>query len=274
MARVKHIQVKNNDFQHIEVIKQNRYKRHRHGEFFIEGVRSINAALANGWEIEAFIYSASRKLSTWAEDIIKNYQAQFHYLLSENLMKEISDKQETSELLAIARMRKQNLADLAVKASFLAVIFDRPSSPGNLGTVIRSCESLQVDALIITGHSVDVYDGATIKASVGSFFSLPIFVLESIEQMNPLFNKLRAQNIDFQIVGTSAKAEELLEQADFTKATIFILGNEATGMSASYKALCHSCVKIPIYGTASSLNVGCAASIVLYEIDKQRRNLK
>ncbi|MCC6932094.1 MAG: hypothetical protein IT292_02420 [Deltaproteobacteria bacterium] len=65
----------------------------------------------------------------------------------------------------------------------------------------------------------------------------------------------------------------MIDEQDLTKATIFILGNEATGMSTAYKNLCNSGVKIPIYGTASSLNVGCTASIVLYPIDRQRRQL-
>ncbi|MCC6931776.1 MAG: hypothetical protein IT292_00770 [Deltaproteobacteria bacterium] len=60
MVKVKHIPVKNNDFQHIKVIKLNRYKRHRYGKFFIEGVRNINAAIANGWEI-GFSYTQKQK---------------------------------------------------------------------------------------------------------------------------------------------------------------------------------------------------------------------
>ena len=74
-----------------------------------------------------------------------------------------------------------------------------------------------------------------------------------------------------QIVGSSEKAEQEISAHDFTLPTILLVGNETWGLSASYQDLCDVTVTIPIYGSASSLNVACATSIILYEIDRQRR---
>lgn len=274
MAIEKEIHVKNNDFQHIEVLKQNRYKRHRYGKFFVEGVRNINAALSCGWSIDAWIYSEHKPLSDWAKDVLKRGKAALHYKMALPLMEALSDKEETSELLAVVKMKEQSLEKIPLKSDLLVAIFDRPSSPGNLGTVIRSCDALKVDALLVTGHAADLYDPATIKASVGAMFSLPVVLLESSEKVKPLLERLEGGAIPYQIVGTSAKADGWVDDHDFRKATLVVIGNETSGMSAAYKDLCHRTVSIPISGTATSLNVGCAASIVLYEIDRQRRKDK
>ena len=270
MKKAIKITVENSDYQHFEVLKRNRYKRYKFREFFIEGVNSIDLALQNNWQIESFLFSDFNSLSSWAKNILRNSKAEFHYELTSDLMRKISDKEDASELIAIGRIPEKSLDEIKIKQDLLIVIFDRPSNPGNLGTVIRSCNSFKVDALIITGHRVDLYDPITIRASVGSFFRLPIFVKESHKDLQLLFDRLNDENLDFQIIGTSAKTEEYINKVKYPKATILIIGNEKSGISNNYRQMCHQVVKIPIYGVASSLNVGCAASIVLYEINCQR----
>lgn len=271
MAKKIKVEKKDNYFQHIVVIKENRNKRHKHQKFFVEGVKNINKALEHDWEIEAFIYSFEKKLSDWAKNVLANTKADHHYQFTSELLKELSDKEETSELLAIVKYKKFALADIPLKNDLLVAIFDRPANPGNLGAIIRSCESFKVDALILTGHSVDTYDTATIKPSVGTFFCMPIVHLPSPEELKPLFKRYEDAKIDYQIVGTSAKNNIYPDQHSFKRATFLVIGNETTGMSNYYKDLCTHTVKIPMYGNASSFNVACATSIVLYEIDRQRR---
>ena len=81
---------------------------------------------------------------------------------------------------------------------------------------------------------------------------------------------LRDKYPDLQIIGTSANTETFIDQCDFKKPTVLLMGNETVGLSKGYKELCDQMVKIPIGGSASSLNVACAASIMLYEITRQR----
>ena len=144
--------------------------------------------------------------------------------------------------------------------------------PGNLGTIIRSCDALHVGGLIITGHAVDLYDPETISATTGSFFALPTVRLPSQKELQPWLTKLQQQFPRVQLIGSDEDAEMDIAQHDFTPPTLLIVGNETWGMSASYKALCNDMVKISMAGSASSLNVACATSILLYEIDRQRRN--
>ncbi len=268
--KVKKIYSENNDFQHIEVIKRNREKRNKYKEFFVEGVRPIEQVLQNNWEIVSLIYSSQRKLSNWAKTIISNSDPSIFYDLSAELMDKLSDKEESSELVAIVSMPEYDFSRIRVDSKLLLIVFDRPSSYGNLGTIIRSCDSFKTNGLIITGHGVDLYDPQTIRASMGSLFSMPVL---KVEQRN-LFewlSRTKSMYPDFQMIGTSAKADRYITDEDFTKPTALFLGNETEGLSRMYKTSADRLVAIPIYGSATSLNVACAASICLYEIDRQRR---
>jgi len=270
--RIVRIYSENNDFQLVETLRRKREKRQKLQEFFVEGVRPINQALKHGWTINAFFYARDRELSDWARNILQHSQARIHYELLPHLMEKLSNKEEASELIAIVVMPEDRLTRIPSKDDLLVVIFDRPASPGNLGTIIRSCDALHADGLVITGHAVDLYDPDTISSSTGSFFVLPIVRLPSHKELLPWIEHLKKEHRKVQIVGSDEKAEYSIEQHDFTGPTLLVVGNETWGMSASYRELCDVMVKIPIAGSASSLNVACATSIFLYEIDRQRRS--
>jgi tRNA G18 (ribose-2'-O)-methylase SpoU len=239
-------------------------------EFFVEGVRNINEAMNNNWQINGFLYSKQKKLSSWGKGILANSQAKFHYELHGDLMDKLSDKEDTSELIAIVSIPKDDISRIKVTEQILVVVFDRPSNRGNLGTIIRSCDSLGVQGLIITGHAVDLYDPETIRASMGSFFNLSTIRMSSPQEVQQWVLHLKESYADIQVVGTSAKGNKELFYADFLKPTVLLIGNETDGLSHKYKEMSDTTVKIPIGGSASSLNVACANSIILYEINRQR----
>ncbi len=260
----------NSAFQHIETLRRNREKRHRSREFFVEGVRPINQALAYQWPINAFVYAPERSMSDWGRNILKHSTARTHIELPPHLLEKLSLKSEPSELLALVAMPPDDLTRIPIRESALIILFDRPASPGNLGTLIRSADALRVDGMVITGHSVDLYDPETISATTGSFFALPVVRQPGLSALTPWLTTLHEQIGGIQIVGSSEDALVDIADHDFSKPTILVLGNETWGMSAAYQEVCDALVKIPMSGSASSLNVACAASIMLYEIDRQR----
>jgi len=268
--KIMKIYSENNAFQHAEVLKRNRVKRQKNGKFFVEGVRSINQLVNSAWKIDSFLFSSDKKLSKWAQNILETSRAKIHYDLKQELLQKLSDKEEASELIALVNMPKDDLSRIKKSDNLLVVVLDRPTSPGNLGTIIRSCNSLNVDGIIITGHATDLYGPHTIQGAVGSLFSIPIIRLESHKEVLEWVEKLKEDLQSLQIIGTSAKADKYIEKQDFTIPTILLIGNESLGLSNSYKSMCDELVKIPISGVVSSLNIGCATSIFLYEIQRQR----
>src|SRR5690348_16886207 len=99
--RLVNIYSENNDFQYIETLRRKREKRQKNGEFFIEGVRPINQALAHGWAINAFVYARERQLSDWARGILAASTAKTHFEVPPHLLEKLSGKSEASELLAL-----------------------------------------------------------------------------------------------------------------------------------------------------------------------------
>ena len=181
---------KNNIFQKFEVLKTNRNKRYRYHEFFVEGVRSLNEAVRNNWKIKSFVYDKNN-LSDWAKDMINKVNTDMNYCLTPELMKELSGKEDTSELMAVIEMREDELEQVTLSEKPFIVLFDRPSNRGNLGTMIRSCDALGVDMLIITGHAVDLYDTDVVVSAMGSFFKLPVIRISDNKALFEYIDKLK-----------------------------------------------------------------------------------
>lgn len=262
----------NATFQKIEVLKRNRIKRQKRKKFFVEGVRNINEAVKNRWKIDAFCYAKNRKLSRWAEGILNKNLVKNVYEVPLKLMQKLSEKENTSELVAVIEMPDDDFKriEFSSKKPPLIVVIDRPSNRGNLGTIIRSCDVMGVDGIIITGHCVDLYDPEVIVASMGSFFAIPIIRAESHKEVLRYSSTLKVIHKDLQIVGTSAKTEKSIYDSDFKKPTILLIGNETHGLSRAYKEMSDVLYKIPMTGSASSLNIACATSVLLYEAGRQR----
>lgn len=264
---------KNNDYQKFEVLKNNRNKRYKYNQFIVEGVRSLNEAVKNNWNIVSFIYD-SNHLSDWAKCMIETVKTEVNYTLTAKLLKELSGKEDTSELLAIIEMREDRLEDIALSPNPFIMLFDRPSNKGNLGTMIRSCDALGVDMLIITGHAVDLYEPDVIISAMGSFFNLPVIRITKNEDLYKFVESLRMKYPNFKIIGTTAHKEKPVYSEDLKNPVMLMMGNEKMGLSKAFKDYSDVLCTIPMAedSYASSFNVSCAASIIMYEIVRQRMN--
>lgn len=257
---------KNNaTFQIIETLKNNRNKRHKEQMFFVEGVQNIKDAISNDWEIHAFIYSNYKDLSDWAKSILN--LSEVNYELSSDLMEILSDKEDTSEILALIKMKKEKVT---YSEKPLILFIDRPSKKGNLGTLLRSSDALFVDELVFTGHSVDIYDPVVITSSMGSFFKVPFRYIETKDEFESYYNDLKEKYPDIKIVGSSLQSDKLIQEADFTCPLILLAGNEENGLSNYYVEKSDELIKINMRKNIDSLNVGTAITTILYEIDRQR----
>ena len=265
------ITVRNNIFQHIQVLKTNRKKRNQYREFVVEGVRNINEAVKNGWQIKSF-FCGEEKLSDWAQELLVTVETKENYRFSKELMRELSSKEDTSELMAIVAMRELVPEQMGLSSNPFLVLFDRPSNKGNLGTVIRSCDALGADALIITGHGVDLYDPEVVTASMGSFFSLPVLRLAETEALERVISDIKERYGAFRMYGSTAHQQKAIYELDLTVPLLLFIGNETKGLSYAYKELCDELCTIPMAesSTASSFNVSCAASVMMYEVVRQR----
>jgi TrmH family RNA methyltransferase len=267
LPAARRLRTENNVFQHLEVLKRNRTRRHQYEEFFVEGVRCIDRLIDNGWELESIWWYEDGELSDWARRTVARSRAKRYYQLTSALMEKLSDKEDTSEVLATARMRPDDLRRIPWREDLVLLILDRPGNPGNLGTVIRSADALGAHGVVVSGHSADLYDPRTIRASQGSIFAIPV-----VRASGPpaIADWLASSPIRPTVIGTDPERGTSIGAATLTAPVALIAGNERTGMSHAFRALCDELVTIPLPGSADSLNLSAAVSIVLYEMLRDR----
>lgn len=266
IMKIVHVGKNNSTFQQILALKNNRNKRAQLKMFFVEGIQNIKDAIANNWQIECFIYSATTKLSDWAKSII--HIANQNFILSPDLMRELSDKDDMSEILAIIKMKKTEEISYSNNPIFLLI--DRPSKKGNLGTIIRSCDALNVEHIFFSGHSVDIYNHAVITASMGSFFKMPITFISSNNEFLSIVKDLKLKFNNLKVVATSLQTDNRLQDYDFKNPVLLLIGNETDGLCKFYNEQADDFVKISMRQGIDSLNIACAATTCLYEINRQR----
>jgi tRNA G18 (ribose-2'-O)-methylase SpoU len=279
LLRVERITSRNARFQQWEALLGNRAKRHRAGEFLVQGVRPIGLALRYGWPVHALLFDLDRPLSRWAADTLRSTRAAQHGMAGE-LIAELGEKDSTPpELIAVVGMAPDSLDRLnerpdatASARAFLGLVFDRPTSPGNLGSIIRSADAFGAHGVIVSGHAADPYDPKAVRASTGSLFALPTVRVPGHAQVQAWIAGQRAAGNPIRVVGTDEHGEADVAEFDLTVPTLLAIGNETNGLSQGWREACDALVRIPIGGAASSLNAANAASVVLYEAARQRRS--
>ncbi len=265
------ISSRNARFQVWQSYLTNRTKRQRAGEFLVQGVRPITVAVDNGWPLRVLIHDADRPLSRWAKELLQEHPGVERVAMAPELLAELGEKGEDApEVVAVVELPPDDLDRIEVSSDFLGVVFDRPTGPGNIGSLIRSADAFGADGVIVTGHAADVYDPKSVRASTGSVFAIPAVRAPSHREVMEWVDVRRSHGMPIVVVGTDEHGSVDVFDFDFTRPTLLLVGNETHGLSTAWKEAADTLVRIPITGSASSLNAASAATAVLYEVSRQR----
>jgi len=252
-------------FQVLGSLLTSRTQRHRRGLFVVQGVQAIKQALFASWPLQAVIHDDRSRLSQWAAQVLDQVEVEIVYELAPELMAELSDKEESSELLLVARTPERDYADLrrSTSPSQPSVIccLDRIQSPGNLGSIIRSADALGVGGLVLLGHSADPYDPRSVRASTGSVFSVPVVLAGGVAEAKA---GLATSYSGACWLGADERGRPISD-VEIAQPTVLVMGSEGRGLSRAARDACDDLVAIPMTGTASSLNVSVAAGILFHE---------
>ncbi|WP_051796978.1 TrmH family RNA methyltransferase [Catenuloplanes japonicus] len=260
------VERRNARFQQWEALLTNRNTRHRLGEFLVQGVRPINEAVARGWPIRALLHAGNLR-SHWARDLVAGQVADEVVRLAPELLRDLTEKDEDiAELAAVVAIPPDDLTRIRPGSDGVVVVLDRPISPGNVGSVLRSADALGAAGVVVAGRATDLYDPKTVRASRGSLFAVPAVRADT---PSAVLDWLRSTGTAT-VVGTSEDAVTDIWDHDFTGPTAIVVGNETSGMSSFWAQNCDAVIRIPMVGSASSFNAAVAASITLYEIARQR----
>ena len=159
-----------------------------------------------------------------------------------------------------------SLADLKLKQVPFLLLAEAIEKPGNLGTILRSCDAAGVDAAIVCDPTTDIHNPNVVRSSVGALFTLPVIEAEAKETLA----FLRGKKII--TVAATPHADIEFTQADLTAPLAILVGTEQYGLSEFWIKEADLKVKIPMFGRADSLNVATATTLLLYEVIRQRRD--
>ncbi|MEJ5914693.1 TrmH family RNA methyltransferase [Pseudokineococcus sp. 1T1Z-3] len=279
------ITTRNARFQQWEALRGNRSKRHRSGEMLVQGVRPISVAHERAWPLAAVLAPLDRRLSAWAQDVWDTADRDVvrvrmaPELLAVLAEKEPEDGEDGAELVLVARSAPDDLDRIPVGEDALVLVLDRPASPGNLGSSVRSADALGADGVVVCGRGADPTDSRALRASTGSLLALPVVAAPAPSQVLAWVAAHRAAGVPLTVVGTeeagpgddgSGLTTTDLDDVDLTGPVVLVVGTEATGMSAAWRRACDVVATIPIGGSASSLNAAASAGMALYEAARQR----
>lgn len=244
----------------------------------IKWVRSLQAKRRARDDEGVFVAEGYR----WAEEIVKAEARASLVLCSESLddhgrglvnsLRKLGAEAETvsDQVMAACSETKspQGLLvvlprpDVRAPALDLVLVLDRLADPGNLGTIMRTCQAAGVDALAITPGSVDPYNPKVVRAAVGAHLHLPI-LSASVEELEVSLK-------DLNLWLAEAAAGLPYDQVDWRPPSALVIGGEAHGIGESVRALGGGQTHIPMAPASESLNAAVAAAVILFEIRRQR----
>ncbi len=242
--------------------------RVKSGRFVAEGLRFVISAVEVGAEIDAIVYSDAIYRTDDGSEFIKSLLNQEKYKVlevEEKLFNELSDTHSPQGILAVVKQPEVNW-DKIIKANGFVMILDRLQDPGNLGTIIRTADAAGADGVVLLKGTVDAYNPKVLRSTMGSVFEMPVLEGVSWEEVK---DKLKTNG--FTIAATALEDSVEYDSMDYTTSTALVIGNEANGISPEVLSESDVKVKIPIVGSAESLNAGVAAAVVMYEVLRQRR---
>ncbi|MBV7328246.1 RNA methyltransferase [Chloroflexi bacterium TSY] len=167
-------------------------------------------------------------------------------------------------LLAVASQHRRYLSEAASASDAFYVVAESIEKPANLGAILRSADGAGADGLILCDPCTDIFNPNVVRASVGTFFGVP--VLESSSQ--EAIEWCRQRKI--QTLAATPQADVLYTDVDLSKPTAVVVGTEQYGLSDQWLAQADVQIKLPMFGQVNSLNVAIAASVLLYEVVRQR----
>lgn len=252
------IQSKDNQLiKEIRKLGERKY-RDENGKFFIEGFRFVEEAFRAGAKVEKVLVS-QRYLERFENTALNGTDVP-KYVVKDSLFQDICSTETPQGVAAVV---EKNTYDLNFDNGFF-VLLDRLQDPGNVGTIIRTSHAAGVSGIIYTSGTVDPYNDKCLRSTMGSIFYMPL-----IEDRNlNIIRKMKSEG--YRLVVSSLDAEDNFFSREYGEKIIITVGNEGNGVGEEVFGLADIKVKIPMPGGAESLNASVAASIMIYEILRQK----
>ncbi len=187
-------------------------------------------------------------------------------ILSDTVFQYVSDTKTPQGILCIVQQKKYDIDELLKLENPHFIVLDNLQDPGNLGTIVRTAEGAGVNAVFLSRESVDIYNPKTIRSTMGSIYRMPVIYVDDLLQLLSLFKQKGIKSYAAHLDG-----EKSYDKENYQSGTAILIGNEGNGLRDEVASLADVWVQIPMQGQVESLNAAIAASILMFEVYRQRR---
>ena len=248
--------------KHIRKLKDKKY-RDESNEYVVEGVKLVEEAVKENAKIKQIIV---------CEDTTRTYEIPTHIMLeiaryecisvSNKIFNIITQVTNPQGIMAII---EKNAQDAQIDYSQdIIVVLDDVQDPGNLGTILRTVDSIGLNKIIVSKGTADAFNSKVVRSTMGAIFRIKIIEVENLAQE---IKEMRKHH--FKLMVTSLQTKNSIYDIDFNK-KIIVIGNEANGVSKEIQDMADEKAKIPMLGRTESLNASVAAGVVMYEYVRQK----
>ena len=250
--------------KHIKKLKDKK-ERDISNEYMIEGIKIVKEAIQEKANIKQIILCDDcEKTENISKELMYEIAKYDCIYVTTKVFKYLSEVQEPQGILAV--VEKNNKDKEIDYTQDIIVALDDVQDPGNLGTILRTVDSIGITQILVSKGTADSYNPKVVRSTMGAIFRIKIIECEDLEQTLKEIKKHK-----FKIVVSSLQTENSVYDIDYNKKVI-IIGNEANGVEAHIQEMADEKIKIPMLGKTESLNASVATGIILYEYVRQKLN--
>ena len=253
----------NETIKHIKKLKDKKY-RDEYGEFIVEGFKMIEEAINEKVKIKTIIVCDDCRQNCSLPQNLMYEVAKYNCIyVTEKIFNTITNVVNHQGIMAIIDKKELENVEVDYNESNYLILNDI-QDPGNIGTILRTADSLNIKQIIVSNKTADVYNPKVVRSTMGAIFRVKVIMVDDLVKQIKLMQK---QGI--KVYSTDLNTEESIYTADYNKAAI-VIGNEANGVSKEVIEASDGRIKIPMLGKTESLNAAVATSIILYEVYRDK----
>ncbi|MDO9535500.1 MAG: RNA methyltransferase [Bacillota bacterium] len=249
------------------LLASRKYRKQK-GKFILEGYHLLNEALTAGIELEIVLYTAEFKNSSVNRELLARAGKADLTEVPQKIFQAVAQTENPQGVGAIVALPREPVNHFSGKSNFY-LLLDEIQDPGNLGTIIRSAAAAAVDGVFLLPGTVDLYNPKVLRATMGGIFYLPVL---QINETDKCIETLRQKQI--QLVAADPRGGVPYYEVDFTIPSAVVIGNENKGIQKSLLEKADLRAYIPLKGSISSLNAAAAASVFIFEHERQTDAIK
>ena len=249
----------NETIKHIKKLKEKKY-REEYKEFIVEGIKMVEEAIQENAKIKTIIICDDCKTQGSIPNELMYDIAKLNCIyVAEKIFSTITEVINPQGIMAIIEKpeNKENEIDYA-ESNYL--ILDNIQDPGNMGTILRTADSLTIKQIIVSKGTADIYNPKVVRSTMGAIFRIKVVEVENLVKT---IKEMKKNGI--KVYATDLATDKSIYDVNYEKSAI-VIGNEANGVSKEVLKESTERIKIPMLGKTESLNAAVATSVILYEV--------